>query len=68
MSPKTVANSARRRVCEGGTAPPFAAGIDIDRVGPEDATGAGEGEGDGVPNSLRVDENRRDGSLRVDEN
>jgi hypothetical protein len=70
VSPKTVANSARRRDCEGGTGPPLAAGVDTERIGPEDEgnTGVGVGEGDGVPNNLRVEENRRDGSLRVDEN
>jgi hypothetical protein len=28
----------------------------------------GEGDGDGVPKRRRVDENKRDGSLLVDEN
>lgn len=68
MSPKIVANSAKRRVCEGGTSPPLAAGVDIERVDPEGGTGVGDGEGDGVPNSLRVEEKSRDGSLRVAEN
>lgn len=68
MSPKTVANSAKRRICEGGTGPPLAEGVDNERADPEVGTGVGDGEGDGVPNSLRVEENRRDGSLRVDEN
>ena len=71
MSPKTVANSAKRRICGGGTgppSPPLAAGVDNERAGPEDGTGVGDGEGDGVPNSLRVEENRRDGNLRIDEN
>ena len=42
--------------------------MDTERVGPEDNTGVGDGDGEGVPNSLRVEENNLDGSLRVDEN
>lgn len=34
----------------------------------EDAVWVGTGEGEGEPNKRRVDENNRDGSLRVDEN
>lgn len=69
-SPITVANSARRRVCEGGMEPPFGSVDDLLRFGPVDGkgVGVGAGDGDGEPKSRRVEDKKRDGSLRVDEN
>ena len=68
-SPRIVANSARRRCCDGGTGPPFTMGRVADRVICVTAgTGVGAGEGDGDPKRRRVEENNLEGSLRVDEN
>jgi hypothetical protein len=70
-SPMIVENSAKRRVCEGGTGPPFTVGGCVDdllKFGPVDGKGDGAGDGDGEPKSRRVEEKKRDGNLRVDEN
>jgi hypothetical protein len=67
ISPKMVANSARRRCCDGGGGPPDS--CSELRGWP---TVGGGGVGEGVvgcePKCLRVEEHRRDGRRRVDEN
>lgn len=70
-SPRIVANSARRR-CWGGGAeeegrPPL---MLFARPSPDAGPGlcVGAGEGDGEPKRRRVEENRRDGSRRLEEN
>lgn len=74
-SPRTVANSARRRCCGGGVdsaVGPLAIPGVAERVEGSEETDSGRevgpGEGDGEPKRRRVDENKRDGSRRVDEN
>ena len=70
-SPIIVENSAKRRVCEGGMGPPFTVGGSVDdllKFGPVDGKADGAGDGDGEPKSRRVEEKKRDGNLRVDEN
>jgi hypothetical protein len=63
QSPNTVANSARRRSWDGGLKPSRPG-----REATEDVTWTGVGDGDGEPNKRRVEENKREGSLRVEEN
>ena len=68
QSPNTVANSARRRSWDGGLKPSFDTEVRPGREATEDETWTGVGDGDGEPNKRRVEENKREGSLRVDEN
>ena len=77
-SPIIAANSARRRcwltrlmtVPAGAVKTPLCvSGRDAAEVlAPEELVGPGDGDGDGEPNRRRVEENKREGSLRVDEN
>lgn len=64
-----MANSARRRSWDGGPKP-SETDVRPGREATEDATctGEGDGDGDGEPNKRRVEENKREGSLRVEEN
>ena len=65
-----MANSARRRSCDGGLKLSFVTDVRPGREATEEetGTGVGDGDGDGEPNKRRVEENRREGSLRVEEN
>ena len=68
QSPNTVANSARRLSWDGGLKPSFVIEVRPGREATEDEFWTGEGDGDGEPNRRRVEENKREGSLRVEEN
>jgi hypothetical protein len=68
QSPNTVANSARRRIWDGGLRPSLVIEVRPGREATEDVTWTGVGDGDGEPNKRRVEENKREGSLRVEEN
>lgn len=70
-SPRMVANSAKRLGWARG--PRGDVADEIEPLWPDneetedDAVWVGAGDGEGDPNKRRVEENRRDGSLRVDE-
>ena len=68
LSPNTVANSASRRSWDGGLKPSLVTEVRPGREATEDVIWTGVGDGDGEPNKRRVEENKREGSLRVEEN
>lgn len=75
-SPRMVENSAKRRCCVGGDAEgllgpwweEFVAALGGSDETEGDGLCMGAGDGEGEPKRRRVDENKRDGSRRVEEN
>lgn len=67
-SPRTVANSARRRCCVGGALGPLNNVVDVRGKDAAEELELCEGEGEGDPKNLLVDENSLEGKRRLLEN